>query len=51
MVQPLTYNDIDNKIKGRILPISPSYLNPCLRTELWNQMMWTCLLRFNNGQV
>jgi len=34
MVQPLTYNDIDSKIKGRILPISPSHLNPCPRTEL-----------------
>jgi len=34
MVQPLTYNDIDSKIKGRILPISPSYLNLCPITEL-----------------
>jgi len=37
MVQPLTYNDIDSKIRGRFLSISPSILNPCPRTELWNQ--------------
>jgi len=33
IVYALTYNDIDNKIKERILPIFPSHLN-CPKIEL-----------------
>jgi len=48
MVWPLAYKDIDSKIKERILPISPSHPNPCLRTELWNQIIKTHMLGLKN---
>jgi len=51
MVQPLTYDDVDSKIKERILPISPSHTILILALELSFEIKWCELVCWDSRNV